>query len=473
MAKVDFSDLKSSEAWFAKQSVEVRCAMTSRAALRVFANFRANLAGKPDDLDMGLLRAMLTSAGRGSGRPTDVDWDTAATNSATNSATSALSATNSALSATNSAIYSAADSATDWDSKHLDTFFGVQLWPEANVPQAIAKNHNTALNALRANPAWAFWLRFYEGMWEGTFTEWDLAFEVIKIAEEDWEKGYEHVGDVIAGIEADLLTKKTHIAETVFFQAAVTPLDDANPLDGQFDVVAIPVEQSDSLARAVSKVEDSFEDALTLGHGQHVRQTSLEGLILSRVFAKYRSDPHRVEMDFEDVRRVLVANICTPQDQTRNYPDCDELQILIAALLSACDDIRGAYPEIAQARDELDAQDDIGPLPPEVKNQIALARPMLIAISQNRMRDGMEEDIPELINDAIGLLPKGAPELPSAGERVREPRKSVLRRFTNRLAEMRIQLGQMAKEAIASPEGQFVGLITLIGSLISMLGGFF
>lgn len=35
-------------------------------------------------------------------------------------------------------------------------------------------------------------------MWEGTFTNWDLAFEVIQIDEADWEKGYAHVGGVIA-----------------------------------------------------------------------------------------------------------------------------------------------------------------------------------------------------------------------------------------------------------------------------------
>jgi len=49
-----------------------------------------------------------------------------------------------------------------------------------------------------------FWLRFYNGIFYGTFIEWDLALEVIQIDEADWKKGYQHIGKVIAGIEARL-----------------------------------------------------------------------------------------------------------------------------------------------------------------------------------------------------------------------------------------------------------------------------
>ncbi|MGJ8610121.1 MAG: hypothetical protein ACSHWY_03435 [Octadecabacter sp.] len=98
------------------------------------------------------------------------------------------------------------------------------VWKGAETPPSIAVNHNTVLEKLKAQPAWDFWVRFYEGMWQGTFTEWDLAIEVIEINEADWEKGYEHIGEVIAGIEArmrgepldqDALTK--HLGQVINF----------------------------------------------------------------------------------------------------------------------------------------------------------------------------------------------------------------------------------------------------------------
>lgn len=72
---VDFSDFESVEAWFETQSVEAWHVMSSQAALRVSANLE--LVG-PDQFDRLVLtsfRAILTSAGRGIGRPTDVDWE--------------------------------------------------------------------------------------------------------------------------------------------------------------------------------------------------------------------------------------------------------------------------------------------------------------------------------------------------------------------------------------------------------------
>ncbi|MDB0052190.1 hypothetical protein N9F04_00400 [Ascidiaceihabitans sp.] len=74
---VGFSDFESVEAWFESQSVEVWHLMSNQPALRVSANI--DLVG-PDQFDrLGLtsFRAILTSAGRGIGRPADVGWESA------------------------------------------------------------------------------------------------------------------------------------------------------------------------------------------------------------------------------------------------------------------------------------------------------------------------------------------------------------------------------------------------------------
>lgn len=225
---VDFSDFVSAKRWFEAQSVEIRCQMASRAALRVVANFRGYEGAEKSDLTMALLRAILTSAGRGLGRPADVDWDlaysaafsadSAAARSADTAALSADSAAFSssaaALSADSSAAFSsaaaaarsadssAAHSATAFDAENIDTLASLPVWEGAPVPEAIARNHDLFLADLAADSAFAFWHRFYNGMWHGTFTDWDLALEVIKIDETDWKKGHQHIAQVIAGIEA-------------------------------------------------------------------------------------------------------------------------------------------------------------------------------------------------------------------------------------------------------------------------------
>lgn len=84
------------------------------------------------------------------------------------------------------------------DLRHLPT------WEAGKEPVKLASLKKQFCKILMASSHSQFWFRFFNGMSEGTFTEWDLAFEVIKIDEADWEKGYEHIGEIIAAIEARL-----------------------------------------------------------------------------------------------------------------------------------------------------------------------------------------------------------------------------------------------------------------------------
>lgn len=209
MSEVDFRDFNSAEAWFETQSIEMRCAMASRAALRVVAEIGRSKASSKGPLALASLRATLISAGRGSGRPTDMDWGAAAdpaANSATRSANSTadstvFSAVNSCLSVANSAADFATDFATTLDAS-LDhaALIRTPVWGEQDVPDIIAENHRGFLGFLFANDAWTFWREFYEGMWNGTFDNWDLAFEVIRIEDAEWEKRHVHIDEVIEAL---------------------------------------------------------------------------------------------------------------------------------------------------------------------------------------------------------------------------------------------------------------------------------
>ena len=259
MAEVDFSDFESAERWFKTQNAEVRSAMTSRAALRVLANVSRAEAKHVQPLAITLLRCTLTSAVRGSGRTADVEWwDNAARSAADSAARSATRSANStadspyspadspysaaqsaafsaarsadsavysaaysadsaaqsaAFSAADSAVYSAADSAahsaahsaTHWDSTNVSAGLNHRpLWSGADVPDAIQSSYNAFLTFLAADPNWQFFHDWYLAMWEGKWTDWDLAIEVAKIDGGIWEKGLEAVAEKIEQIQEEL-----------------------------------------------------------------------------------------------------------------------------------------------------------------------------------------------------------------------------------------------------------------------------
>ena len=208
---VDFSNLESAEVWLDGQSVETRQLISSRAALRVLANICPTPSELEDRLALTCLRATLTSAGRGAGRPADADWDSAANSAARSAAYSAANST--AISAANSAASSAARSAANSDSNAAPplstTLATIAVWGDVDVPVDTLDNHNSFLTFLAADPKWAFWHGWYTAMWNGTFEDWGLAFEVIKIADDVWEgdDAAQKVADEIARIKARLKLK--------------------------------------------------------------------------------------------------------------------------------------------------------------------------------------------------------------------------------------------------------------------------
>ena len=235
----------------------MRCAIASRAALRVCANICLIEPEELPPLALAAFRATLTSAVRGAGRTADVKWLRSAARSALSAATTdaetagparsalsaalyaAQSATHSAYparSAAHSATHSArsahsaarsALSAASQDSRNARlSDFAEPLWQEINAPPEIAKNHHHFLAFLSADHAtWGFWHDWYLAMWEGRFTDWDLAIEVAKIPNDVWEKGAEAVAAAIdtirarRALEADIEALKERLRQTRFVEA--------------------------------------------------------------------------------------------------------------------------------------------------------------------------------------------------------------------------------------------------------------
>ncbi|WP_415404335.1 hypothetical protein [Tateyamaria sp. SN3-11] len=295
MSEVDFSDQESATAWFEAQSDEKRCAMASRAALRMVANI-----GRVDDpsrhrLALSVLRAIITSAACGVGHTAEVRT---MLHSAARSATfSARSSDSAALSAIPSSIRSAAlsaDSAARSAAASADSAFSARaaafsarsaafsahsarsaafsatqtdaafdpealvrsaVWSGTPVPDAIFLAHGVFMQSLYSHPDWAFWAQWYRGMWDGTFRNWELATEVALIPDEVWE-GEDAVGKVaeaIRGIEAERAEKFDRPDNVPELQRQKL-LDHVQRLLAAPDMTALAAEgAADTLERAIAQ----------------------------------------------------------------------------------------------------------------------------------------------------------------------------------------------------------------------------
>lgn len=232
---VDFSDEEKVVAWLEEQSVEVRCAIASRATLRVSANICRVEGEDFPRIALPVFRALLTSAAYGSGLSADLEWLQSTSVSVCAAARSAaslidvqnassaipftiLSAGLAALSVGDTTAGAAADSithstrsvthgkgnttilsaATKDTEQQTFASFEFPLWQGVEVPSSIALNHQDFLDLLDQNRAtWGFWHDWYLAMWEGRFTDWDLAIEVAKIPDDVWEQGAEAVASEI------------------------------------------------------------------------------------------------------------------------------------------------------------------------------------------------------------------------------------------------------------------------------------
>ena len=494
---VDFSDREQVEAWAKGLSPEARTVFASRAALRVLALLSQSekaLSG----LALPVQRAALTSCARAVKQSANINSAcefafVAATDVANEAAfldplgrrggapiaahaaaTAARSSKAKIAELTLRHVYKAAAAAqsdtgnanaTGIDARCLGAgldpagLFARPLWPEG-----VPKRLDEALRLLRAfwdqaPELWGFWRRWYDGMLAGEPLDWELQRRVALIPDEVWQAGPKSVAAAIAAIEAERLAEETATAETVLFDPAL----------GLFDRRAVEVRRPDVLARAVSRVEDCFDDALALGRGQHVREDRLEALILRRVFRKYRQDAARVEQDFVEVRDLLVRQVAAQE-----YPETEELTVLINALTVAAGEICDSHPEVAENRERIDGQEAAPVIPDETRDQIAAALPALRAVSTPELAEGLAEDAYELVNDAIGPPPDGAPPLGPAGPRpVRpsdaRPRKSVLRRFAYRVARIRSELGEAMDRVRETPEYKAMEVAAVLNPLVSAL----
>ena len=380
MAGVDFSDIKSATAWFEEQSAKTRCAITSRAALRVMANIDLGDGPEKPDFVLRVMRAVLVTACRGanSGIKPSLDWNRLMHITAENitfsdtferitrnilasldnrllavqeaaksaalhsvSATSSARATNFSAVSADAIIRSALAASPEVRAAMLndssmkrDDVYLAKVWPASGAPPAIEQNHQTFLTFLRADPAWAFWLQFYEGLWTGTFTNWPLAMEVIQIDNAEWENeaGHKHIAGLIAGIEARLVIEDLPQVEEVFATDS-----------GLYDVRSTatdPVVLIDSIA---SRVRFAFDLAVS-SNSCDLDELSTAATLLRHALDNCLGDPNGFEQWLRQASSLITDGLARGE-----FSHHATLDVLVATLNEIGLQLRADHPDVAAA----------------------------------------------------------------------------------------------------------------------------
>jgi hypothetical protein len=308
------------------------------------------------------------------------------------------------------AVHAAAESAADptaYSAEYLDantaiggthnSVFETTLWPSGASVDALFSAWETF--AARPDPdgIWTFWRSWYRGMLAGTPMDWDLQLQVAKIEDAIWDAGPEAVAREIVRVEAEFLRNKLPLAETV----------EINPDTGQFRVVPISVKNAPLVGALLGSVQDALEDAVQGNNGLNDR--SREVRVLTRTIDRYGNDPQRIEMNFTSVAIGLRRQI----HETNELSNSEDNLSLLETVEEGVRGLRATHAEVAANR-QLLALQVFNEFSDADRAKLAEAQPILVALSEDTMADDFAEDVPALINDALGPIPDGAPALPGA-----------------------------------------------------------
>ncbi|WP_291732541.1 hypothetical protein [Leisingera sp. F5] len=248
-----------------------------------------------------------------------------------------------------------------------------------------------------SHDCWSFWRDWYQGFLDGKPLDWDLQRRVALIDDPIWDAGPEAIATEIERIKAEMLSEKLPMAEAI----------ELNPETGKFRAVPIAVENAPYMSALLSQISDALEDCLGGHNGLAERSGDVRKL--NRVLTKYKDDPQNAELTLTRVAGSLRGQL----HDSRELPDNEDNLALLNAVEESVRGIRANHPEVTANRDQL-AQQAFKALTPEDKQLLEKALPVLAAISEPELAEDFEQDIPELINDALLPLPNGAPKLPGA-----------------------------------------------------------
>lgn len=363
--------------WIESQPLRKRCRLASRAALRVFANTIVYNEQAGPDFILPALRACLLSSVIGHGKsmyagsPASILVTSAKLESDDYFGNAFNSSIDSAFFSANAAILGnqiglseeatllsinfarnafsnaqsvdgkaggliggklAFEEAVSRDIDLIDKLHTVSLWEDEQAPELIVRNHLICVKFLEANPVLRFWSSFYKDIWEGNFTKWDVATEVIQIDETFWRKGAEAVAAEIEKIEAKFLIQKLPQIEDVF-----------ETQTGLYDISSSTIELSDLINSISHRVEFACKLALE-SNTCDFDDFSTAAKLLRYALENCADDPNAYEQFLRQARSLISDGLARG-----DFSHHDTLDVLIGTLDEAGLQLRADHPEIASA----------------------------------------------------------------------------------------------------------------------------
>ena len=318
--------------------------------------------------------------------------------------------------------------------------------------------HKDFLSFNLRNNEMSFWRHWQRGLIDGKKIDSDLQKRIVALRNQEWDKGVTHIAKEIEKIQASILSEKMPLAEII----------EINTETGKFHSIPTPVQNIPLLGTVLSTIRDALDDAVQGNNGLNSR--SYEVRVLTRAIERFGNDPQRIEMDLTSVAISLRRQI----NETKELADsADNLGVLRAVEEGALG-VRATHPDVAENRLTL-AKQALRELTRNQKQQLLDAVPLLEAISEGNIAEDFANDIPVLVNDAIGPPGDFGPRLPGIDRTIRTFSRSakmaiIWQKIIDSGAELHDSKGHKTAKLGLTVTGVGAGLYAIVRVGLKVLG---
>ena len=219
---------------------------------------------------------------------------------------------------------------------------------------------------------------WYESIMAGRLDA-ELLREIVRIPDDDWAQGSEHVRELLAAFEVGRrLRDATPLAEDIVYDEC----------SGKLRVEPVRMLPPDLYETGLDKLQDALDDARRATRRNPNSYSALPPLLemLDRTLAKYRGNPQRVHDD-----QLLALRKVERLVHDGYVPDDAEIASLVQVLDTNAVDIRAAIPAVAVAvkkRSEVRIRE----IEPADCDRIRFAVDAVVSNSEESLAEEMRED---------------------------------------------------------------------------------